>query len=155
MRHTRRGFALLILVFAIAAMGLLLAGIGQSWQLNARREKETQLLFVGKQFSRALESYQKATPVGQASAPASLDDLVEDKRFPYQVRHLRQLYRDPMTGKADWQVMTRDGRIVAVYSNSDATPLRQPEALPKYVAIPSDAEGEQYRDWKFVVIPRK
>ncbi|GAB2883008.1 type II secretion system protein [Uliginosibacterium flavum] len=146
----QRGFGYLILIFALAVMGLVLAGFGQSWKISSQREKETELLAIGQQFSAAMTSYQRVTPAGQPNTPASLDELLEDKRFPFTVRHLRRLYRDPMTGQPNWQVDVLDGRIVSISSRSEREALRQPKALPRFVSIASKAEVIRYRDWLFV-----
>jgi type II secretory pathway pseudopilin PulG len=143
------GFTYLVLIFVIAVMGLLLSGYGQSWKLSARREKETELLFVGSQLSAALESYRRVTQQGQPDAPANLDELVEDKRFPYPVRHLRKVFRDPMTGKTDWKLNIQNGRIVAISSRSEKEALRDTKTLPKFVSISSDVEEPRYCDWLF------
>jgi hypothetical protein len=88
------------------------------------REKETQLLFIGQQFRVALASYRDRSPVGTPTAPASLDELLEDRRFVQPVRHLRRLWRDPMTNARDWALLVADGRIVGVHSRSTREPLR-------------------------------
>lgn len=118
------GFGYLMLLFAVAAMGLTLAGAGQVWHTTALREKETQLLFIGQQFRQALASYRDRSPVGTPTAPATLDDLLADKRFPVPVPHLRRLWRDPMTNETDWVLMRADGRIVGIHSRSEREPLR-------------------------------
>lgn len=153
-RPRTRGFTYLVLIFLIVVMGLLLSGYGQSWKLSAQREKETELLFIGGQFSSALQSYNRVTPQGQASAPANLDELVEDKRFPYPVRHLRKVFRDPMTGKTDWKLNIQDGRIVAISSRSERDVLRDTKTLPKFVSISSAVEEPRYCDWLFTKPPQ-
>lgn len=152
MRFRReRGFGYLVLIFALVAMGFLLAGLGQIWHLNTQREKETQLLDIGHQFSVALESYRRMTAAGQPDTPANLSDLLEDKRFPFPVRHLRKLYRDPMTGQADWQVQTVQEQIVSISSRSERVALRQVKSLPDFVRIGSNHLDEaRYCDWVFI-----
>ncbi|HEX5126865.1 MAG TPA: hypothetical protein VFW00_08995, partial [Rhodocyclaceae bacterium] len=77
-----------------------------------------------------------------------MDDLIEDKRFPFPVRHLRRIYRDPMTRRADWETTVVQGGIVAIHSRSHATPLRQ--NVPDYVTFqPADADKATYADWIF------
>lgn len=121
---SQRGFGYLMVLFALAAMGLLLAGAGQVWHTAAMRERETQLLYIGQQFRQALASYRDRSPVGSPTAPATLDDLLADKRFPVPVPHLRRLWRDPMTNDTDWALVKLDGRIVAVHSRSEREPVR-------------------------------
>ncbi|MDO8294097.1 MAG: type II secretion system protein [Gallionella sp.] len=121
----QRGFGYLLVLFALAALGLLLAGAGQVWQTTAQREKEVELLFIGNQFRQAIASYYEHSPDAAKQYPARLDDLLEDKRFPMPRRHLRKHYRDPMTGSMDWGLIKAGGRIVGVHSRSGDKPLRQ------------------------------
>lgn len=123
-RARQRGFGYLLVLFALAALGLSLAGTGQVWHNTAQREKEADLLFVGNQYRRAIESYYKQSPDAVKQYPLKLEDLLDDKRFPTPKRHLRQLYRDPMTGSADWGLMKASDRIVGVYSTSDGSALK-------------------------------
>lgn len=120
----QRGFGYLLVLFALAAMGFLLAGAGQVWHTTAQRERETQLLFIGEQFRLALASYRDHTPVGLPKAPATLDELLADRRFPVPKAHLRRLWRDPITNDTDWVLVRLEGRIVAVHSRSDREPVR-------------------------------
>ena len=145
-----RGFAYLFLLFALALIGLLLSAFAQNWSTTTQREREADLLFIGKQFSLALTSYRKLTQNGP-NAPATLDELLEDKRFPFPVRHLRQVFRDPMTGKRDWDVQLANGRIISIRSRSQKHALRH--TLPDYVVVPSDAgDTVSYHDWLFVAV---
>jgi type II secretory pathway pseudopilin PulG len=146
-----QGFVYLLLIFALAIMGLLLAGFGQSWQLSRQREKEAELLQIGKEFSRALESYRRATPPGQSGEPASLEDLVADKRFPFPVRHLRRIYRDPFSTQPDWVLERVEGRIVSIASASSRTTLKQSAVLPRYIGVAAGVgSSSRYTDWHFI-----
>lgn len=119
MRRTgqdQRGFGYLLVLFAIAALGLLLAGAGQVWHTVAQREKEAELLFIGNQFRQAIGSYYEHPPDGVKKYPVRLIDLVEDRRFPTPLHHLRKLYRDPMTGGHEWGLLKAGDRIVGVHS---------------------------------------
>ncbi|MDB5813870.1 MAG: hypothetical protein JWN23_987 [Rhodocyclales bacterium] len=144
-----QGFAYLFLLFAMVVIGLLLAAFGQNWSTTTQREREAELLFIGQQFSAALTSYRKQTPAGRPDKPATLQELVEDDRFPFPVRHLRQIFRDPMTGKRDWDVQLANGRIVSIRSRSEKRALRH--TLPVYISISADTkESPTYHDWQFV-----
>ncbi|MDO8314900.1 MAG: type II secretion system protein [Rugosibacter sp.] len=121
----QRGFGYLLVLFAIAAMGLLLAGAGQVWHTTAQREKEADLLFIGNQFRQAIRSYHDSTPGETKQYPATLQDLLEDNRFPVPRRHLRQLYRDPMTGNTAWGLVKAGDRIIGVRSLSENRPFKQ------------------------------
>lgn len=120
----QEGFGYLMVLFAIAAIGIGLATTGEVWSASAQRERETQLLFVGQQFRLALASYRDRSPPGAPTAPTTLAELLEDRRFPTPVRHLRRLWRDPMTDSTDWGLVIAAGRIVAVHSRDEREPLR-------------------------------
>lgn len=138
------GFTYLGLLFLVAVIGVAIASIGTVWHTTQQRERETQLLFVGEQFSRAIESYYRQSP-GAGQFPKALEDLLLDQRFPVVRRHLRRIYRDPMTESAEWGLVTVGDRIVGVYSLSEDKPIRT-AGLDR----PAFAEAQTYRDWKFV-----
>jgi len=141
------GFTYLGVLLLIAVTGIALGSAMTLWSTQGLRERERDLLWVGTQYAQALRSYYRASP-GLAQYPQTLDELLEDPRFPNIKRHLRQLYPDPITGSADWGLLRSiDGRITGVYSQSEQTPLKQ----SGFAAQWSDFEGlEQYSDWQFV-----
>lgn len=120
----QQGFGYLLVLFTLAAMGGLLAVAGEVWQTTAQREKESELLFVGNQFRQAINSYYERTPSAAKQYPTKLEDLLEDKRFVVPYRHLRKIYRDPMTGGLDWGLVKTGDRILGVHSRSTGTPLK-------------------------------
>lgn len=141
------GFTLLGLLFLVAGLGVALAAVGTAWETAARREKEAELLFVGDQYRRALESYYRATPGQVKRFPSSLADLVKDKRFPQTVRHLRRVYHDPMTSGDLWGEVREGDEIVGIHSLAEGAPLKQ-AGFPK---VYEDFEGkENYRQWVFL-----
>lgn len=106
----------------VALSGVGLATVGVVWHTENKREKEKELLFIGKQFSKAIESYMQSG-VGETQYPSSLSDLIIDRRLPVNKRHLRKIYRDPMTDSFEWGLLREKGRIVGVYSKSSGSPL--------------------------------
>lgn len=122
--RTQGGFGYLFVLFVLAGLGILLAGTGQVWHTTAQREKEAQLLFIGHQFRQALASYRDHSPDGTPKVPTSLQDLLEDRRFPAPKRHLRRIWRDPFTNDTDWGLLRQGAGIVGVHSRSSARPLR-------------------------------
>jgi len=114
------------------------------WQTIVQREREVELLFVGEQFSRAIESYYRQSP-GGPQLPRSLDDLLLDERFPMVRRHLRRIYRDPMTGSTEWGLVRLGDRIAGIHSLSKDQPIKS-AGLDR----PGFAEAKSYEDWKFV-----
>lgn len=141
------GWVMLALLFLLAALGTGMAALGTVWSTAVQREKEAELLFIGREFIMALERYHRAGPGPEKSYPPSLEALVLDPRFPMPVRHLRRIYVDPMTGAPDWGlVRDAQGGIVGVHSLSERAPL-------KVHGFPAGMEGfaaaMSYRDWVF------
>lgn len=146
---TERGFTYLGLLFAVAVMGVVLAGAGQVWHTAAKREKERELLFIGNQYRQAIGRYYEASS-GAKQYPAKLEELIEDKRFPKPQRHLRKLYTDPMSGRADWGLVVAAGRITGVYSLSEDVPLK----TGNFAKLDAEfAQRTRYADWRFVHRP--
>ncbi len=143
-----RGFTYLAVLFVVAVMGAALASTATVWRTVSQREKEQELLFIGHEFRRALLQYHERSPGGAKQYPKRLEDLLEDRRFPTLTRHLRRIYRDPMTGSQEWGlVVGPDGMIVGVYSLSMDRPLKTGNFDPEDKAFEAAAS---YQDWKFV-----
>jgi type II secretory pathway pseudopilin PulG len=141
------GFTYLGLLFAIAILGITLATVGVVWSTQIRRDKEAELLFVGNQYRTAIGRY-----VVGGGYPQALTDLLEDKRTPVPRRYLRRLYPDPMTGQADWHLITQpNGGITGVASSSQNKPIKVAGFAPIDAAF---VNAECYCDWKFVYSPR-
>lgn len=146
-RWRERGFALFgALLFAVAMAGLL-ASLSRLWEERSTRERERELLWVGRQFRGALEGYAAATPANQPPAPLRIEELLQDERAESVQRHLRRLPLDPMTGTYEWAyVRDTGGRIVGVHSTSDAKPLAPDNLWPEPRAFEGAAS---YRQWVF------
>lgn len=150
--HTRgaqRGFAMLALMILVALMGLALASASTIWSTQSKRDKEAELLRIGMEFKAAILSYAKNSP-GTPEYPRSLQDLVQDPRFPTIKRHLRRIYADPFTGKADWGLIKLGDSIVGVHSLAPGKPLKVANLGEDVV---STDEPKSYADWKFAVRP--
>ena len=119
----QRGFTYIGLLMAVVIMGLMLTVVGRVWSTSEQRERETQLLWVGHAYRLAIASYFASGH----RFPARLEDLLQDERSPVPKHHLRRLYADPMTGKADWTlVLTPDGQgIMGVASSSKIVPIKR------------------------------
>ena len=147
-RGRQQGITYVALMFFVVIVTLGLTGVSAVWGTAMQREREAELLFIGEQYRRAIESYFRQSPKG-SSLPASLDDLVLDTRYPTIKRHLRRRYRDPITGSSEWGLVKIGDGIAGVYSLSEDTPL-------KTASLPNEqfAEAENYQDWKFVFVRR-
>jgi type II secretory pathway pseudopilin PulG len=148
-RAFEQGFTFIGVLILVAIAGVALAGVGQLWSTAAKREKEAQLLFVGDEFRRAIGSYYEGSP-GVKQFPQRLEDLLEDERLPVIRRHLRKIYVDPMTGKAEWGLVKYGERIIGVYSVSKDKPLKAANFKPEDDAF--KAAGA-YADWQFTYQP--
>jgi type II secretory pathway pseudopilin PulG len=148
--YLQRGFSYLGVLVIIAVMGAGLAAFGQLYSHASQREKERELLFIGNQFRDAIASYYNKSP-GAKVYPKKLEDLLEDRRFPMPQRHLRRVYNDPMTGKADWgMVEAPGGGFMGVHSLSEETPVKSGNFSAKNQAF----EGaEHYTKWMFAYSP--
>lgn len=148
-----RGYAFLFTLLLVALLGVGLVVTSEIDTTLSRREREQALLQIGHEFRAALARYQAARPGGVIGRyPLELRELVEDPRFPRATRHLRRVYVDPMTHKAEWGVVRQDGRIVGVYSLSTDEPLRQDNFDEDDAAFKG---ARRYRDWVFLHPPSR
>lgn len=139
--------ALLIMLILVAVAALAAAEV---WATTLKRERETQLLFVGEQYRRAIESYWKVSP-GRRAYPPSMDVLLTDDRFPNPVHHLRRLYRDPMTETGEFEPIMQSNALVGVHSTSTDVPIKQANFPPQYQAF---KDAEDYTKWQFIFVPK-
>jgi len=146
-RKSQSGFTYVgMLIFvAIAAAGF--AAYAQIASHASQREKEAELLFRGNAFQAAIASYYKK----EQRYPQSLAELLEDKRYPMPVRHLRKLYRDPMTGEPDWALIEAPGGgVMGVFSKSEQRPIKTGNFALRHAAF---EQAASYQDWKFFHVP--
>lgn len=149
---SQNGAALLMVLVVVVVISLAAGIAGQSWRNLVQRAREAELLWRGEQYRQAIGSYFQVRQGPKNSYPPTLNDLLEDPRFPQTVRHLRRLYSDPMTG-SEWEtIKAPGGGIAGVRSPSSLQPFRQkgfPEGLESF-------EGkDSYREWEFVYVPAK
>ncbi len=148
-RSRQRGIAYLGVLMLVGALALGMTQVARVWQIVQQRERETQLMFVGDQIRVAIASYYNSAEGSRF--PPSLDALVEDRRGPRVLRHLRRVYRDPMTGSADWGIVEAPGGgVMGVYSRAKGQPLKRRGFPNDYAAF--DDKGA-YSDWVFVYLP--
>jgi type II secretory pathway pseudopilin PulG len=145
------GFTFLGLMVIIAIMGVALLAVGEVWHSAQRREKEQELLFVGDQFRRAINSYYVHAPNKRQPYPMNLEDLLKDPRYPSTQRYLRKIYLDPISGSSEWGVVRQpNGGIYGVYSLSEETPIKQ----GNFRLADKNFEGKKkYADWIFMFDP--
>ena len=141
----------MLLLMAIAVIGIAAASAVGLGAALARRDAERQLLAIGAEFETALNSY-AGVPAGTTAAPTArgprnLEDLLKDSRQPGIRRHLRRIYADPLTGKEEWGLV-RDshGLIVGLYSMAEGRPLQRAGWPAEWAHF---EEQEAYASWLF------
>jgi type II secretory pathway pseudopilin PulG len=141
----QHGYTYIGLLVSIVILGLMLTMVARVWSTTEQRERETQLLWIGHAYRTAISSY---FSMGH-QYPLTLELLLTDDRFPVPKHHLRQLYADPMTGKADWTlIMSPTGQgIMGVASSSEAQPIKR-DGFDSIDDTFKDADC--YCLWKFV-----
>ena len=152
-RHRCGGYTYLLLLLAIAVIGMAASTALSVGATMTRRDAERELLAIGLEFQKALRSY-AGTRTGAAmstsgNGPRSLEDLLKDPRAPSVRRHLRQIYADPLTGKAEWGLLKdAQGHIVGVHSLAEGRPIQRTE-FPADLSNLQDAET--YSQWVFAL----
>ena len=142
-----RGFTYLGVLFLIGVLAITAAAASVVWSIAAQRDAERELVFMGRQFASAIESYRTRSTDPVLTYPRQLEDLLRDDRSITPQHHLRRLYVDPMTGNSQWGLIRlADGGIIGVHSLSD----RKPYPRTYVVAGFSAPESTSYREWRFV-----
>jgi len=150
MSARQSGFTYLFVLMLIALIGMGLAAAGTLWRTDAQRAREVELLFIGNQYRQAIQSYYELDK-NAPRLPQSIDELLEDKRQPDIVRHLRRAWRDPFTGDAFELVPAPNGAgFSGVASRSTLAPLKKAGFDPRDEAF---AEAASYAEWHFVFTP--
>jgi len=146
----QRGYTYIGLLVIVVILGLMLTVVSRVWTMTVQREREAQLLWVGHAYRNAIASYY----VHGGQFPQSLQQLLQDDRSPVPLRHLRQLYPDPMTGAADWTLISdpTSQHIMGVASSSKATPIKR-KGFELGDAVFADTDC--YCSWQFVYWPRR
>ena len=81
------------LLVGMSVMAIMLSMALPVWRTAVQREREAELVFRGEQYAHAIELFSRRNGGG---FPPSLEVLEEG-------RYIRKLYKDPMTGEADFQ----------------------------------------------------
>jgi len=87
--HRDDGFLMAALLVAMTVMFIVMAAALPAWQTAARREKEAELIFRGKQYARAISAFSRKYG---GAYPPTVDVLINE-------RFLRKKYKDPITGE--------------------------------------------------------
>lgn len=148
--NAARGYALVLLLVLVAALGVVAAGAVQAGHNAGRRSAEAALLAAGDDFRNALLSWRRGGAPAASSGPAELADLLRDPRVAGVRRHLRAIPFDPLTGRAEWGVLRDNaGRIVAVHSLAPGKPIKRQGFAPTQAGFD---EAESYAQWRFGLV---
>ncbi len=139
--------ALLIMLFLVGVGALAAAEV---WATTRKHEREVELLWIGDQYRKAIESFWKATPGGRKILPHSIDQLLNDDRFPVTLHHLRQAYRDPMTEDGEFEPVVINNALMGVHSKSTDKPMKMAQFPKRYEQF---ATAEDYSQWQFIFLP--
>src|SRR3954470_8704109 len=82
-----RGFMMVALLVGIAIAAVVMAAALPAWSTMARRERETELVWRGEQYARAIQLFQRKYA---GTFPPSVDVLITE-------HVLRKKYKDPIT----------------------------------------------------------
>lgn len=144
------GFTYIGLLILMAISGIALAGVGIVWHQDAQREREKELIFIGEELRNAIGSYYESSPSASKQFPQRVEQLLLDDRFPIIKRHLRKLYKDPITQSETWGLEIEQGHIIGFYSLSVQKPIKKYGFPPQYDSF---GQADQYTQWKFVYLP--
>ncbi len=144
-----RGFTWWGLLLVLALSGAALSALGRSWSVQLQREREAELRFRGEQIREAIGRYRQARQ--PAAWPVAMEDLLTDSRGPLEGsprHHLRRLWSDPFTGRADWELLPApppQSGFVGVRSRADVP------RLATSASREPGAPAERVSDWRFEI----
>ncbi len=150
--HTESGFTLLELIIASTILLVLSTAAIPVLRFTMMRAKETELRRDLREMRKAIDKYKDAadsnlviTKVGSNGYPPDLETLV--KGVPYggsgtqNVRFLRRIPVDPMTGRAEWSLRS-------VQDDPDATSWGGDNVFDVHSSSTAVAlDGTKYADW--------
>ena len=94
------GYAILLVLFFVTLLLLMTLTVAPNILTQGRRQKEIEMIWRGKQYSRAVKLYYRKT----GKFPTSMDDLI--KPTVGNIRFIRQAYKDPMNAKdGEWRLI--------------------------------------------------
>jgi len=89
-KRSERGYALLVIIFLVTLLLISTMVVVPNILTEARREKEKEMIWRGKQYARGVKLYFRK----MGRFPTSLEDLTKPKVG--SIRFMRQVYKDPM-----------------------------------------------------------
>ena len=99
-KRGERGYALLIVIFLTTLLVLSTMAVAPNILTEGRREKEKEMIWRGKQYTRGIKLYYRK----MGHFPTSFDDLIKPKVG--SLRFMRQAYKDPMNKEdGSWRLI--------------------------------------------------
>ena len=144
---SNKGFTLVGLAVIIAITGIVLATVARVHSTITKRDMEEELLFRGDEIKDAIDAYFK---IGN-TYPGNFEELLKDPRGVNPKRHLRKIYKDPITN-GEWELIKDKAEriIIGVKSKSEKEPLKKDNFPEEYNAF---AGKTKYSEWEFISKP--
>ncbi len=147
------GFGYLSILLLIMVMSITLGVATEKTDTALKREKEKELIFIGKQYQQAISSYYHQSPNGLKALPESMQALVSDTRFIKNKHHLRKLFLDPMTNQP-WEIIRNaQHKVTGVRSRSSEAFQMHKDRLSTLVEKKIVSNNMKYSDLKFEYQP--
>lgn len=140
--RSEQGYVLLILCMFVAALTIAAAAVLPTIAFQIKRDREEELVHRGVQYSRAIRLY--ATKTGRY--PFRLEDMCAKG----DVKYLRRVYKDPLTG-GDFKVLhTTDIQLATTGANLNASGSQGSENGSGFNSpagsVPSSSAGQNSQD---------
>jgi hypothetical protein len=113
-RNGESGYALVMILFFLALLVLSTVTAAPTVISNIQREKEAEMVWRGKQYTRGIHMYY----MKMHRFPTSLEDLTKPKMAG--IRFMRQAYKDPMNGvDGSWRLIYvgPSGQLIGSFMN--------------------------------------
>src|SRR6266853_4805831 len=94
-KRSERGYALLVIIFLVTVLLISTMVVVPNILTEARREKEKEMIWRGKQYARGVKLYFRK----MGRFPTTLEDLTKPKVGSLRV--MRQAYKDPMNKSSE------------------------------------------------------
>jgi hypothetical protein len=137
MRRARRdaGFSLAALIFFLTAVSVTITFTAvPSYVMEAKREREKELIFRGEEYTRAIQKYQRTLNL----LPNSADDLLASNG----TRFLRKAYADPVSGEP-WRMIILNSNGTLTGSNIYQTMSQVPTTTSQLNTAPPQQSNSQ------------
>jgi type II secretory pathway pseudopilin PulG len=134
-RHSNSegGYAMVVLLVSLSVMAVMMSVAMPVWKQTAQREKETELVFRGEQYARAIALFQRKH--GPGTLPPSINVLVEE-------RFIRKKFKDPITNDDFAPIL----QGVSTQGNSTGqAPSQQPQGQGRGLTPTPPATSQQGR----------